>query len=166
MLQGEKQPHSRSPRPPMMHPVTGSRYALFLCSFYLFCVKCDRPSDLSYSPLAAFMCVCPVAHSSPTRPDKNVQVLREFRVHQADSPSFRSLEFLSTFNGRLPCFWSSHVPPRPPSLSLCVSFPLWTPRPPLFLLSSDAPSHRKPGFPENKRCSVERDRALGGGAGT
>ncbi|KAK5880964.1 hypothetical protein CesoFtcFv8_021818 [Champsocephalus esox] len=34
---------------------------------------------------------------------------------------------------------------------------------PLFLLSSSAPSHRKPALPENKHQSVERDKAEGGG---
>lgn len=46
------------------------------------------------------------------------------------------------------------------SISLCLSFP---PRPiPLFLLSSTVPSRRKPGLPENKHWSVERDKAEGG----
>lgn len=51
--------------------------------------------------------------------------------------------------------------PHPnPSLSVCLSFPLCPI--PLFLLSSTTPSRRKPGLPENKHCSVERDKAEGG----
>lgn len=50
--------------------------------------------------------------------------------------------------------------PIPIHLSLCLSFPL-CPIPP-FLLSSTAPSRRKPGLPENKPWSVERDKAEGG----
>lgn len=47
-----------------------------------------------------------------------------------------------------------------PCLSVCLSFPLCSI--PLFLPSSTAPSHRMLRLPENKRRSMERDKAEGG----
>lgn len=45
-------------------------------------------------------------------------------------------------------------------VSLCLSFPFHSI--PLFLPSSTAPSHRMLCLPENKRRSMERDKAEGG----